>query len=442
MLFANRSARRLAPSVSLVAVILAVCWSSTADAQMRVQGPSRASQDPSRVTAVKKARSQRVSPTRINELGQTIGARVAAGGEASLRDPSVREALATAPLQARLEVFKQAAEQRGLSIQTFQRRLRGMVKNGKRNGVVSSKKTFFEVTAESFDLFPKVMGEGVIWFAASASPGHLHTLLSDQDGGPNFTHNTYGQGPLTGASMPREQYIAPAQLTGAEMDRFTRYLNASVDSGDKRTVYGFKSRGQLVCNTACTNWATSAPVGDLHRWVRSVDKKVAGAARGGTLDRKYEGGLHAVLAAAETPEQRAAVLAEVNATPGLSKITRSQIKRLGKEFDLVTKTWPNRPKDLVGRESLASLMGVARSQDPAKFMYDLMMSKRVPVIGVLNQQREANFANKTFDMEIMGVISATGDVERGNGWNTQGLGVVPADRRPGAQAAPAATQGN
>src|SRR6185503_11922209 len=246
----------------------------------------------------------------------------------------------------------------------------------------------------------------------------------------HFTHNTYGTASLTTASVDTSytQYIAPAFLTGPEMDRWVRYLNSGVKN-DAESVYGFKtSSGKVITTTACTNWATSAPIGELKRWVRTVDRRVATAATEGRLDPKFKGGLHAMLAAAATAEARQALIAEVLASDSLTPHTRAGVKRLGKEFTFIATKWPNRPLDLVGRESLSTVMGVPRSQDPAKWMYDLFFSKRVPIIGVTSTARNEKFSESEFDMEIMGKIDAKGDVI---GHPSGSKGVIPPERRPG-----------
>lgn len=411
----------------VVLALLALLWSASAEAQVRgVQRPSKSALSQKRVKAVKQARAQGVKPERVNELSATLGRRASELGEANLGDAGFRGDLSTAPLRARLEVFRKVAKERGVDVRTFDRRLRGMLKANGKNRVAKPKKRFFEITAETFDLFPKIMGENVIWFAASPSPYHLHTLLSDQDGGGTFTHNTYGKGPLTNATIPREQYLAGVQLTGPEMDRFVRYLNAGVEH-DKRGVYGFKtSSGTMICETACTNWATSAPVGPVERWIRSVDKRVSRAASEGRLDAKFSDGLHAALAKAADQGAREALLGELLRTDGLDRRTKDGARRLGKEFDRTLETFPNRPADLVGRESLASVVGVNRSQDPAKWMYDLFLSKRVPVIGIASTSAKADFDRMTFDLEIMGGIDEAGRVTPIDGRDN--LGVVPAGR--------------
>lgn len=424
---------RLAARFFLVVVL---CWSSLAAAQIkRVQRPGRNALSPDKTARVKRARAQAVTPRQMAGMTRTLDRRATVLSEKGLDSRRFRSGLSTAPLPVRLEVFIRAAARRGVTIQTFQRRLRGMQVVGKKKVVVSGKKTFFEVTPESFDLFPKIMGENVIWFAAAPNPGHLHTLLADQDGGPNFTHNTYGEAKLEPATIGSEQYMAPVLLTGAEMDRFVRYLNAGVANG-RESTYGFKrSDGEFVCKTACTNWATSAPVGDLERWIRTVDRRVAKAAVEGRLPARYKGGLHALLAATPTPEARAALVAEVTAGDALTPHARAGAKRLGKEFDVVAEKWPQRPLDLVGRQSLAEIVGVKRSQDPAKWVYDLFISKRVPVIGVLSKTRQENFADKLFDLEEMGNIGPDGEVVPGEGSH----GVVPPERRPGGARPPTET---
>tara|TARA_R110002096_G_scaffold433381_2_gene652012 strand:- start:61115 stop:62293 length:1179 start_codon:yes stop_codon:yes gene_type:complete len=378
--------------------------------------------------AVKQGRRQRVKPVTIAKLGTKLTKSVLDGTK--LTDTKFRNELSVAPLGARLAVFRDVAKSKGLKVQTFSRRLRGMLKNGKTNRVTKSHKTFFEVLPETMELFRESMGENVIWFAASASPGHLHTLVADQAGGPTMTHNTYGA-QMDAASVSRLQYLAPAQLNKAQMSRFTRYLNAGVEAGQggKGEVYGFKnSRGEWVYQTACTNWATSAPVGDLKRWAKIVDTKIINASKSGSLGVEFKDGLHAALAKATDAPARQALLAKALKTPGLSKHSQASAKRLVKEFDVILEKFPKRPADLVGRQTLSEMMGVSRSQDPAKWMYDLMLSKSVPLVGVMASTSQTNFKKMEFDMEIMGTFNAKGDVVKGAGYQRQGLGVIPPER--------------
>src|SRR5690606_22154002 len=120
--------------------------------------------------------------------------------------------------------------------------------------------------------------------------------------------------------------------------------------------------------------------------------------KSGALGAEFKDGLHAALASAATPAARQTVLAKALKAPGLSKWTKSSAKRLGKEFDLIAEKFPNRPIELVARQSLSEIMKVSRSQDPAKWMYDLVMSKTVPVVGVLATEKSADFKNMEFNM--------------------------------------------
>ena len=396
--------------------------------QVRVQQPANAKVGKQKIAAVKRARNNRIKPAEVTKIGTKLSASVL-GGKA-MTDTAVRGEMAVAPLKARLSVFQAVAKSKGHTVQSFTRRLRGMLKNGKKNRVVTAEKTFFEVLPATVNDFREAMGENVIWFAAAASPGHLHTLVADQNGGPTLTHNTYGAN-MDVANVPRLQYLAPAHIDKAQMARFTKYLNAGNDAGhsDKSQVYGFKkSNGEWVYETACTNWATSAPIGDLHRWAQTVDKNIIKEVKSGALGAEFKDGLHAALAKASTPEARQALLATALGAPGLSNWTKSSVKRLGKEFDTILEKFPKRPAELVARQSLSEIMGVARSQDPAKWMYDLVLSKTVPVVGVLTTEKTANFKKMQFDMEIMGTITAKGTVVRGQGYGGGDLGVIPVER--------------
>lgn len=422
----RRSTRLL--FVALCALAFAFTGPGDTDAQVRVQPPAKTKVSKANITAVKRARNNRIKPAEVTRIGTKLSTKVLGG--TTMTDKGLRGEMAVAPLKARLSVFQKVANSKGHTVQSFTRRLRGMVKNGKKNKVVTAEKTFFEVLPATVNDFRESMGENVIWFAASASPGHLHTLVADQDGGSTLTHNTYGA-TMDEATIPRLQYLAPAHVDKAQMARFTKYLNAGVDAGhsEKGKVYGFKkSNGEWVYQTACTNWATSAPIGDLHRWAQTVDKNIMKEVKSGALGAEFKDGLHAALAKASTPAARQTVLATALSAPGLSKWTKSSAKRLGKEFDIILEKFPNRPAELVARQSLSEVMGVARSQDPAKWMYDLVLSKTVPVVGVLATERAADFKNMQFDMEIMGTITNKGTVVKGEGYGAGGVGVIPVER--------------
>ncbi len=410
-------------SLSLL-VLVAFLWASPADAQRaikRVQPPSKAKVTAAQVTAVRKARSQRHTPTQI-KLGATLSKSILGG--ASITGPTMRQKLSITSLAARLTVFKDVAKSKGLGVQTFTRTLKGMQKNGKTSKVVEAKKTFFEVLPKTTKAFRESMGENVIWFASSAAPYHLHTLVADQNGGKNLTHNTYGAY-MNKAEITRTQYLAPAHLDKAQMSRFTEYLNAGVKAGysGRKSVYGFKnSKGKMIYETECTNWATSAPIGDLPKWVQKVDVSVKAAAASGKLGAQFKDGLHAALSKAKTPAARKALLTKALKGQAKTTATHRSATRLAKEFDTILKQFPNRPAHLVGRESLSQIMGVSRSQDPAKWMYDLILSKNAPIIGVISQTKDTSFSTMPFDLGIMGTFNAKGELGKAGG---RGLGVIP-----------------
>ncbi len=413
--------RPLKLSLSLL-VLIAFLWSSPAEAQRvlkRVQPPSKAKVSSGQIAAVKKARRQRHTPTQV-KLGAKLSKSILGG--TSITGPTMRQKLSIASLAARLTVFKDVAKSKGLGVQTFTRTLKGMQKNGKSNKAVEAKKTFFEVLPKTNKLFRESMGENVIWFASSSSPYHLHTLVADQNGGKNMTHNTYGAY-MNKAEITRTQYLAPAHLDKAQMSRFTEYLNAGVKAGytGRKSVYGFKnSRGKMIYETECTNWATSAPIGDLPKWVQKVDATVKSSAASGKLGAEFKNGLHKALAKAKTATARKALLTK--ALKGQTATTQRSAKRLAKEFDTILKQFPNRPAHLVARESLSKIMGVSRSQDPAKWMYDLILSKNAPIIGVISQTKDAGFKSMDFNLGIMGTFNAKGELSANGG---QGLGVIP-----------------
>jgi hypothetical protein len=56
-------------------------------------------------------------------------------------------------------------------------------------------------------------------------------------------------------------------------------------------------------------------------------------------------------------------------------------------------------------------------------MYDLILSKNAPIIGVISQGKDPNFKSMPFDLGIMGTFNAKGELSKGGG---QGLGVIPA----------------
>jgi hypothetical protein len=243
------------------------------------------------------------------------------------------------------------------------------------------------------------------------------------------------------------QYAMGVQLTDGEMDRLVRYMNAGSTanaqnySTGKTTVFGFyNSRKQKVTDIRCTNWATSAPIGELPRWARTIDRRITKNAEAGGLlaqgvpEILAAGGLHAALAQAATPEARADVVRRLVAVPGMSKWNKSAVRRMAKAFKKELADFPSRPADLVLRQSLAQTLGLNRSQDPAKWSFDLLVSKRVPVVAVLNGTRDAGLAQKLLNWEIMGSVDAAGTVVANSyqdysNPNAKNLGVVPPEKR-------------
>lgn len=370
----------------------------------------------SRSMMIRRGRNQRVAPRERLSQVETLSLM-------NIDSAEFQKAISKAPLQVRLGVFKKIAESRRHHVTRFKRRIRGMQKENGRNKVAHSQKEFFEVTDKTFNLFHKIMGQNVIWFAVTESPGHLHTLIKDQDGKGRFHHNTYGEGQFTnqaGISSSLTQYALPVVLTDKEMDRFTRYFNAGLKEHNHNTlshgVYGFYANKQLINKIACTNWATSASVGDLPRWVKTIDKRMIRAAKEKTLDLpksvgKY--GLYGALARAKTAKRRKIIVDAVLNSGQLRKWNKNAIKRLAKAFNRETSDLPQRPTDLVLRNSLAGIFGLSRSQDPAKWSYDLMLSKKVPIVGVLNKTKTLK-DDYRFNFEIMGDIPKHGWVVKGN----------------------------
>ncbi len=364
-----------------------------------------------------------------------------------------RRTISQAPMDVRNQVFVQKAAEQNTPASTFTRRLRGMLKENGKLRVAQPSKTFFEVTPDNFALFQKTMGQNTVWFAVNSSPGHLHTLIGDQGGkSKRFVHNVYGvknnDAVITGNYT---QYALPVQLTDQEMNRFVRYLNAGSkqghtnvdgtpasyvsDSGtdQKKTVYGFYTKGNKITDIRCTNWVTSAPIGD---------RRLLQLANSGNLNKVPEiakaGGLHAALAAAPDEGTRAKLIQQLQKVPNLTRWNRAAIARMGKAFQKELADFPNRPADLVLRRSLAETLGLGRAQDPAKWSYDLLMSKRVPTVGVLTDQRKADFHNMEFNMEIMGKLGPNGLVvsnatSYGGSYVSNAdhnRGVIPAGRSP------------
>ena len=320
-----------------------------------------------------------------------------------------------------------------------------MLKQHGKNRVSRPHKKFVEVTPDNFKLFQQTMGKNVVWFAVNSSPGHLHTLIGDQAGGGKFHHNVYGEGgsntdaaKITGNFT---QYAMPVVLTDKQMDRFVRYMNQGLKhhkhNDSNHTVYGFYAKGNKISDIKCTNWVTSAPVGQLPRWARTLDRRLVAMGAAGQLGNASKAvrqqGLHAALAGAKNADARKAIVTSV-LSHNLSKWNRQAVKRMARQFNKVTSDFPNRPADLVLREALSKTLGLGRSMDPAKWSYDLLMSSKVPVVAVLNGNKNTDFSNITFNMEIMGQIGADGKVapnanHYGSSSNGAGsLGVIPSSR--------------
>ncbi|MBW2736310.1 MAG: hypothetical protein JRH20_28310, partial [Deltaproteobacteria bacterium] len=145
-----------------------------------------------------------------------------------------------------------AADKVTVQVRKEDRMWRGMMKQGTS---LSREKTFFEVSPETFDLFTKVMGPNVAWFAGNRDPGHLHSLIADQGGRGEMHHNTHGTTFDRGAVRGNyTQVVMPIVLTDREMDRYVRYQNAGQQAGftHRKRVYGFYARGKKIDDIACT----------------------------------------------------------------------------------------------------------------------------------------------------------------------------------------------
>ena len=440
----------------IVALLLIVPTVSMA----RVQGPKLKGDLNARRAQILRGRSQRIKPQIRQNMVRELSAM-------KVDSAQFQKKISAAPLKVRVEVFKiKSAEGKpaatglrgafrrvfkrpneavaGTEPQAFDRRLRGMLKENGRNRVSKPHKNFVEVTQDNFKLFQQVMGKNVVWFAVNSSPGHLHTLIGDQAGGGKFHHNVYGEGgsntnkaTITGNFT---QYAMPVVLTDRQMDRFTRYMNAGLKShkhmDSDHKVYGFYAKGNKVTDIKCTNWVTAAPVGNLPRWAKTLDSRLMKMGAAGQLGKApsevRKSGLHAALAGAGNAKARKVIVDKVLKNP-MSKWNRSAVKRMAKQFDKGTADFPKRPADLVMRDALAKTLGLGRSKDPAKWSYDLMMSKKVPVVAVLNGSKASDFAGMKFNMEIMGVVGTSGKVEANPSYSSSSngnYGVVPADRQP------------
>ncbi len=452
--------KRRVISISLILAASMLLTVPAVGEARQIKGPRLKGDLQARKAQIIRGRNQRVRPqTRQNMVRELTAMKVDSA--------AFRQKISAAPLKVRVAVFKAKAAQGqpaatglrkawrklmkkntdavpGSEPQSFDRRLRGMLKQNGRNRVSKPHKKFVEVTQDNFKLFQQILGGNVVWFAVNSSPGHLHTLISDQGKGGTFHHNVYGEGgsntdnaKITGNFT---QYAMPVMLTDKQMDRFTRYMNKGLKhhkhNDSNHSVYGFYAKGNKISDIKCTNWATSAPVGNLPRWAKTLDRRLIKLGADGQLSKAPSSvrkqGLHAALAAAGNAKKRTAIVAKVLSNP-MSKWNRSAVKRMAKQFDRVTSDFPNRPADLVLRDALAKTLGLGRSMDPAKWSYDLMMSKKVPVVAVLSGSKASEFSNMTFNMEIMGVVGKTGKVEpnpsyanRDNG----NFGVVPAGRQP------------
>ncbi len=431
--------RILSTSFALAAAAL-LCVPAQSWAEPKIQAPnlSGINNMQARRAQIIRGRNQRFKPQQRQTMVRSLAAM-------DVNSTQFQKKISAAPIKVRMEVFQQMATAAGNEPQTFSRRLRGMLKVNGKNKVAKPHKKFVEVTQNNFDLFKKVLGGNVVWFAVNSSPGHLHTLIGDQAGRGQFHHNVYGEGGsnTNAASITGNytQYAMPVVLTDRQMDRFTRYLNKGIEHHQhyqsNHSVYGFYARGNKVTDIKCTNWATAAPIGKLPRWAQTLDKRLVKMGTNGQLANApaavAQKGLHAALAAAPDAAARGAIVTQV-LSHRMSKWNRSAVKRMAKQFNKVTADFANRPTDLVMREALAKTLGLGRSKDPAKWSYDLMMSKKSPVVAVLNSTKKTDFSNMTFDMEIMGKIGPSGRVEANSGSyyngpaNSGSLGVVPGVR--------------
>lgn len=422
----------------------------------------------------------------------------------------------------------------------------------KRARVSSPKKTFFQVTPETFPLFMESFGNNVAWFTVNKKPTHLYTVIGDQQDGQEAHMVEYGvKAKRAGVTSHNTQYSMPVVLTDGEMDRLVRYMKAgsgpeSETRGEKVRAFGFFAGRKKISNIACTNWVSSAPIGRLKRWVRQLDKRLIALSASGEIrvpELVAQKGLHAALASAADGRARAEIVDQVlqNRLPKyIRRSARKLLRRfkeelegnlpsseeLGALIDPLIATLPTfddrslpypprsaaktaknslvalknvfaevegpkgkitdklnqavknldkietafkevsvqgskqlrqdaiklakklahyytgmdqRPADLVARTSFAETLGLKRSQDPAKWSYDLLLSKRVPVVAVFNPKElpannvnyQAFGPNLEFVMEIMGTVGADGRVKHGSFSdshpNSGAVGELPSD---------------
>jgi len=444
----TRPARIAKPAALLVLLLT----HRAAAAPYFIQPPNLAAMDKgtlrSRAAGVRINRGQGLSPAaRQRSLQQLAGM--------DLGSSEGQAALAVAAPQVRMALFKQLSATAGTPVRAFARRLRGMLNQDGKTLVSHHSKEFVEVTPSNLDLFKKLGGKNMVYFTVTENPDHLHTLLGDQGDRQGFHHNAYGVENKPADFSSYTQFAMGVQLTDHEMDRLVRYMNMGNDVTDnsnygaksqgKDTVFGFHDKkNQKVADMRCTNWATTAPIGDLPYWAARVDGRITALAISGGLPGAAEvqraGGLHAALAQAPHQNARADLVSRVLEHTSLSHRDRKAVRQMAKAFDRVLKDFPNRPADLVLRRSLAETLGLSRSRAPAKWSYDLMLSKRVPVVAVLNKFVTPDLMERTFNWRMMGGFAASGEVvpiRYPDPAATPDQGVIPANRRPQPAPAPA-----
>ncbi len=187
--------KRRVISISLILAASMLLTVPAVGEARQIKGPRLKGDLQARKAQIIRGRNQRVRPqTRQNMVRELTAMKVDSA--------AFRQKISAAPLKVRVAVFKAKAAQGqpaatglrkawrklmkkntdavpGSEPQSFDRRLRGMLKQNGRNRVSKPHKKFVEVTQDNFKLFQQILGGNVVWFAVNSSPGHLHTLISD-----------------------------------------------------------------------------------------------------------------------------------------------------------------------------------------------------------------------------------------------------------------------
>ncbi|MBW2736024.1 MAG: hypothetical protein JRH20_26865, partial [Deltaproteobacteria bacterium] len=90
------------------------------------------------------------------------------------------------------------------------------------------------------------------------------------------------------------------------------------------------ARGKKIDDIACTNWATSAPIGELPRWVRRINSKTQGMQ--GVPAKVRNKGLYMALSEAKDGKARQRLVEKVLAAEGHTKWTYKAVKDLARRI--------------------------------------------------------------------------------------------------------------